>query len=343
MDSKNNTKKTPETPSQIQIVYSREVGIKDGLIKLLKLIPLFIKFLTSLTLIIYILNLFLPSISFIFANIPSYTISRFQLWRLITSVFITTNIFNVILGILFWIRDAASLETSLGTIKYMLIFFRNSFFIQVLYSLVISLLSLMIKKIKIMDSKIKNKWVKNCGFWPVIMCEITLLCLCNPNTYVQFLFIPWKFQAKYYPIIWLLLFCLVNNINNDLEVFIGILYALLFQFYLKKYLNISDNFVEKLENNIAFKWMKTMYGFMSVSHITNNIQKKNLNKKGLNFSSNKNINNNNNDLNKSTVSVASIGVVEKDVNISTDFNNKINNNIVNELNVSKDAPIVLDQ
>ena len=340
MDSKNNTKQSSESPRQIQIVYSQEVEVKAGLLKLWKLIPLFIKFLTVPTLIIYILNLFIPIISFIFANIPSYTISRFQLWRLITSVFITTNIFNVILGTLFWIRDAASLETSLGTIKYMLIFFRNSFFIQVFYSLLISLISLMTRNIKLMEAKMKNGWVKNCGFWPIIMCEITLLCLCNPNTYVQFLFIPWKFQAKYYPIIWIILFCLVNNINNDLEVFIGVLYALLFQFYFKKYLNISDSFVEKLENNIAFKWMKTMSGFVSVSHITNNIQKRNASKSGMNFASTKD---NNSDINKSTVSVASIGVVERDVNIPTDYNLPTEKNNVNEVNVSKDAPVALDQ
>ena len=45
------------------------------------------------------------------------------------------------------------------------------------------LISLILKNKNFMAKKINSKGaVRNCGFLPVIMCEITLLCICNPNT-----------------------------------------------------------------------------------------------------------------------------------------------------------------
>ena len=55
-------------------------------------IPLFVKFIISSTIIFYILNLFISYISLILANITLLTIYKFQLWRLVTNVFINTNI-----------------------------------------------------------------------------------------------------------------------------------------------------------------------------------------------------------------------------------------------------------
>ncbi len=120
-----------------------------------------------------------------------------------------------------------------------MIFIRNTFLIEVLYTLIIGLISLILKNKNFLAKKINSKGcVRNCGFLPVIMCEITLLCICNPNTKVKFLSIPWEFKAKYYPFIWFLVFCCVNNYHNDIEIFTGIIYAFLYQWSLKHYLNI---------------------------------------------------------------------------------------------------------
>ena len=101
------------------------------------------------------------------------------------------------------------------------------------------------------------------------MCEITLLCICNPNTKVKFLSIPCEFKAKYYPFIWFAVFCCVNNYHSDIEVLTGIIFAFLYQYCLRYYLNIPDSFIEKMENNFCFNWMLKIRGFVSVSHITN--------------------------------------------------------------------------
>lgn len=252
-----------------------EFDLKANLIRIWKSVPLFVKFISFLTIIFYILNIFINSISFYLSNIPLYTLKYFQIWRIITSVFMTTSILNIIIGLIFWIREASSLETSLGTIKYMLIFLRNSLLIQIFYTIISFLISLIIRNKDFLSMKILTKGANNCGFWPIIMCEMTLLCLSNSDTPVKFLFLPWPFKAKFYPIIWLIIFCLINNFSNIFELIIGIIFAFIYHFWLKNIMSISDYLVEKLENNVCFRWMKNFNGFVSVSYITNKFTKRN--------------------------------------------------------------------
>ena len=257
------------TISKIQIS-SPKITAKMGIKKLWNIVPLVIKFMSLSTIILCIINFFFGKISCLLANIPLNTIYNFQIWRLCTSSLITTNIINVFLGLVFWTREGSSLETRLGTMKYIMIFIRNTFFIEVLYTLVMAIVALILKSKNFLAKKINDKGVvSNCGFLPVIMCEITLLCICNPNTKIKFLTIPWEFKAKYYPFIWLIVFCLVNNYHNDIEILMGIIYAFLYQNFLRRYLNIPDSLIEKMENNFCFNWMLKITGFVSVSHITN--------------------------------------------------------------------------
>ena len=59
------------------------------------------------------------------------------------------------------------------------------------------------------------------------------------------------------------------NYNNDIEVLCGILFALIYQYFLRFYLNISDGCIQKFENCVCCKWMSSITGFVSISHITN--------------------------------------------------------------------------
>ena len=267
------------TVSKIQIS-SPKITAKMGIKKLWNIVPLVIKFMSLSTITLCIINFFFSKISYLLSNVPSNTIFNFQIWRLFTTALITTNIINVFLGLIFWTREGSSLETRLGTMKYIMIFIRNTFLIEVLYTLIISIISLILKNKNFLSKKMNDKGVvSNCGFLPVIMCEITLLCICNPNTKVKFLSIPWEFKAKYYPFIWFLVFCLVNNYHNDIEIFTGIIYAFIYQHLLRRYLNIPDSLIEKMENNCCFNWMLKITGFVSVSHITNKFMDEKMNQR----------------------------------------------------------------
>jgi membrane associated rhomboid family serine protease len=258
---------TPHQEMEAQATEAKE-QIEDLKIKLSKIwfnIPLFIKCYFIITIVLYILNLKLTFISYFFINVPSYTILKFQIWRLITSVFITTNIFQIILAFFVWVKYASLLETSLGTIKYTLIFLLNTFCIQVFNIVIYSFFSLL--NHKTFNSEIKSK--KNSGLWGIVMCEMTLLCVSNPESPMKLLLIPYTVKAKIYPIILVLMFILVNYLEIDVEIISGVIYGFIYFYYLKTKLQISDTFVQKLEVNPALKWLINFKGFISVTHISN--------------------------------------------------------------------------
>ena len=229
-------------------------------------IPFFIKCYFIITIIFYLLTLKIKSISFYLVNIPSYTVFHFQIWRLLTSVFITTNIFQIILAFFVWIKYASLLETSLGTIKYTLIFFLNAICIQIINIVIISIFSLINSNIFTPEMKTRN----NSGLWGIVMCEMTLLCVSNPESPMKLLLLPFTVKAKIYPIILILLFVLVN-LDIDIEVISGIVYGLIYYYYLKSKLQISDSFVQKLETYPIFKKMLNIKGFISVTHISSGL------------------------------------------------------------------------
>jgi hypothetical protein len=228
-------------------------------------IPLFVKTVVLISIILCALNYFFPSISFYLSNAPFYTINQYQIWRLFSTTLITTNIINIILAILFWIKHSSNLEDVMGTIKYLFIFIMNSTIIQILFTCILFIISLITKKNELLKAKINSKGkIDNSGIWPYIICELTLLSLSNPNYYVKFLFFP-EFKAKFYPILVLILFCILNTLIIDLEVLSGIIYALIYHFLIKKKLKISNNFVRKLENSKCIKCFILFGGFVSVN------------------------------------------------------------------------------
>jgi membrane associated rhomboid family serine protease len=257
-------------PQEIEQSNERKEQLEDFKIKLGRIwlnIPLFIKCYFIITIILYLLSLPIKVIPFYLINNPSYTILNFQLWRLITSVFITTNIFQIILAFFVWVKYASLLEISLGTIKYSLIFFINSICIQLINIIIIFISSLINKKI--FNTDLKGK--RNSGLWGIVMCEMTLLCVSNPESPMKLLLLPFTVKAKIYPIILVLMFVLSNYLEVDVEIISGIIYGLVYFYFLKSKLQISDSFVQKLETSVLFKWMGNIKGFISVTHISNGL------------------------------------------------------------------------
>jgi len=239
---------------------------KDFLDRLLISIPLFIKFIICSTIILYIINILIP-ISFIISDIPYYTIYYFQIWRLVTTSFMTTNILSIIFSLYFWLSEAVKLEKEIGTIKYMLIFLMNTICIQIIYCLIMFLLSLIIRNDYFLKIKITTSGIRNEGLWPILLCDLTLLCLSNPLEPMRFFFFPCVIKAKYYPFVLFLIFTVLSGFHIDFEIFCGIGFGFLYHYYLKNKLNISNNFAMKIENSILFRWMKNKKGFINMGGV----------------------------------------------------------------------------
>lgn len=238
----------------------QQTSFKDKIKAAWALVPLFVRFIIISTVSLYILS-WIVSIDAILCNLPYFTLMKFQIWRLATSVFMTVSIINILFAFMAWIPDAMRLETTAGTIRYFLNFMTNSIFIQVIYSIALLILSIFLG-----ENILK---MPSAGLWPLIMAEITLLCLANPDNDLRMFFIPCPIKARYYP--WALLaFFTVLNMNIQIDLLAGIGYAYLFNYYLRSKIQFSDNFVQKCENFFLFKRLSGMTGFISLNMCNSN-------------------------------------------------------------------------
>ena len=272
---------------------------KQFINRILDSMTYFIKLVICCTIILYLINFIIPYIALLLADIPYYTIYYIQIWRLITTPFMTTNLFSVIFSIFFWYDKASKLEKEIGTIKYMLIFFMNSFCIQILFNLLMLFFSFIIQSKEPLCWKVRGIYVRNEGLWPILLCDITLLCLSNPNETMQFRFLPCVIKAKYYPLILFLVFTIISGFVIDFENLCGIGFGFLYFYFLKNRFNISNNFVNKIGNSFLCRWMKTKRGFIDkgflFTDVANNVNNAIDNMRNVNVDNNNNNLSNNND------------------------------------------------
>ena len=241
---------------------------KEYLERLLNTMPFFIKIVVVSTIILYILNIFIPYIALFLSDIPYFTVFYCHIWRLITTPFMTTGILSIIFSLIFWFKDAVKLEKELGTVKYMLVFFMNTLCIQILYCLISLLISLIIQNTILMRMKVTPNGIRNEGLWPILMCDLTLLCLNNPEEPMRFFLFPCIIKAKYYPLVLFLIFTIISGFNIDFEVLCAISFGFLYHFYLKNLLKITNNFAMKVENSFLCRWMKSKNGFVNTGGVT---------------------------------------------------------------------------
>ena len=218
-------------------------------------VPLFVRIIFTFTIFFYILSWIFLNFITALTNIPYFVLFNFQVWRLVTSTFVTISIINILFAFISWIPDAIKLENSTGTIKYMCNFFINSFLIQILYIFLCLIFSLFSKTFLLLPSS---------GLWPLIMAEITILCLTNPQNQLMMMFLPCMIPAKYYP--WALFaFFTILNMNLQFDILAGIIYGYLFHHFLRNKLQFSDEFIIRLENMPILNHLSKFTNFISLS------------------------------------------------------------------------------
>ena len=303
---------------------------QEDLKKLYYSMPFFIRFVVTSTVILYLLNCFIPQIALYLSNIPYFVIFNFQVWRLFTNAFITTSIFNIIFAFISWIKDASNLESNIGTMKYMMIFMVNSILIQCIEMAILLIISLISRQKSFLAYNYNLGYVENDGLWPIIMAELTLLCLCNPDIEMRFMFLPCVVKAKYYPILLFGFFTLLNQFQLNFGVLSGIIYGFLYHKYLKNMLVVSDSFINRLENCFVFNWMTKVKGYMKCGN--NSVQNISISNVSNNIDDNNNNNNNNN--NKGFVPFSGKGVT---VGSSQNASNNTSVNSDGYQNITQDS------
>lgn len=233
-------------------------------------IPFCIKILLGSNLILFCFCHFFIPFSFALANIPYYTILRFQIWRLVTSNFISTSFLNLIFVFFFWLPQSMNLERSIGTVRYMINFFVNSIFIQLLYDLFLLIFSIfnssiLLKKIYY-DKNNNMEYIESDGLWPYIMMEMTILCLANPENEMNILCFSYPIKSKYYPLI-LFVILTVCNFTIKFDLIAGIVYGCIYVYYLRNYLDFDEQTIEKIEGSFLFNYTKNYPSFVKKSNV----------------------------------------------------------------------------
>lgn len=264
MDPPNiNTLNNNNQPSAQSVLSAYAAKVKETIINL----PLFVKILPIILTFFYILSIFFWQISFYMSNLPLYTIFHIQLWRLFTATLITTGIFNIIFALLFWMPIAIAIEKSMGTLPYIFLFSVNSLIIQILNTSILLLLMLLFGNVMLeMGYDITTRNVHCNGIWPILMMDITSLCLQFPNNTYTVLCLPWKLKAVFYPFILLLLFTLISGFQID--IIIGVGYGVIYHFLLKNRIQFSDNCISKIESSNVFKHIKSVKGYIALNMIS---------------------------------------------------------------------------
>ena len=99
---------------------------KDWLYNFWTRVPLFVRTVILTTLVLFIVSLYTQDVETYLENTPKVTVNSFMLWTLFTSCLINGNALNLFFAYISWIPDGIRLESSNGTIKYILNFFINN-------------------------------------------------------------------------------------------------------------------------------------------------------------------------------------------------------------------------
>ena len=210
-----------------------------------------------ISVILWIIDLFTKNyMTYIFANVPYYSIGCFQIWRFITGNIITSGIFSLIFALIFWVSDGKVVEKMKGSLKYLIYFLIHGIIIQIIYALIYYFL---INK----NSPNKDN-IRSIGLWCYIICEVTMNCLISPENKIFLPFIPYPIKSKFFPIIILLIFFIFGGF--DLGMFIAVGYGFIYSFFISKYFEINNEYIINFEN----KYLRCLFrykGYIQIDDI----------------------------------------------------------------------------
>ena len=220
-------------------------------------ITFMVKLIVIISIILWIIDLFTNNyITYIFANIPYYSIGSFQIWRFITGNLITSGIFSLIFALIFWVSDGKVVEKMKGSLKYLIYFLIHSIIIQIFYALIYYFL--------INKSQPEKKDIHSTGLWCYIICEVTINCLISPESKIFLPFIPYPIKSKFFPIIILLIFFIFGGF--DLGMLIAVGYGFIYSFFISKYFEINNDYIINFEN----KYLRCLFrykGYIQIDDI----------------------------------------------------------------------------
>jgi membrane associated rhomboid family serine protease len=224
-------------------------------------VPFFWRIIIYLNLFVYIGSFFYLGILLYAINIPQYVVFKMQIWRIVTSPYAHLDILSLLIGLLVYLMRGYQIEKTKGTAKFAVYFISLSIVVNILATAI---------------GIIGKQLLTNCiasillsfpcyvaGLWPMILVDMTVDSLKDPNREMMFWWCPFPIKARYYPYIFLVLFGVMSP-----PIFVGILWGyitgVLYSNGALNFLNPSDNWINKL-HSVVFKPFQNNSAYISPS------------------------------------------------------------------------------
>lgn len=167
--------------------------------------------------IVYILSwIFRADMSF--GNIPFYTLTHFEVYRLILSPLVGNSLLNVVILLFMFPSIGQRMEASMGSLSFLNLMATITLVVNASFSIFCLLLSSMGEKAALFYS---------CsGFFTIVMALITVDCMNTPD--VPRLLLVINVPSKYLPLILLAIFSLLGGssfYSHAISVCFGYLYS----------------------------------------------------------------------------------------------------------------------
>jgi len=179
--------------------------------------PLVTRYVLNTIMITFLCSFFF-SPAILLANIPIFTVFRFQLYRILTSPLLCENFLNLIFAFMGFLSHGVKLEQSLGSSMFCLLFFTLTIATNVLFLIITILLWGLTNQEAHLSSV-------SMGIWVVLLGIIAVECAEAPEGTKRKLFVL-EIKAIYYPLVLLAIFTMLSGPRLSYFLAVGIGYAM---------------------------------------------------------------------------------------------------------------------
>ncbi|KAL3758603.1 hypothetical protein ACHAWU_008357 [Discostella pseudostelligera] len=178
--------------------------------------PLITRYVLNATVISYFTSFFFNP-AFLLANIPVFTIFKFQLYRIVTSPLICTDILSLFFTFMGFMNHGVRLEQSMGSSLFAALFFTLTIVTNTLF-LILSILLWGV------TSSSNYLAAASLGIWTVLLGIIAVECSEAPRDTKRRLFFI-EVPALYYPLVLLALFSMFAGVKLPYCLGVAVGYA----------------------------------------------------------------------------------------------------------------------
>mmetsp|Transcript_19451 Transcript_19451/g.41028 ORF Transcript_19451/g.41028 Transcript_19451/m.41028 type:complete len:343 (-) Transcript_19451:298-1326(-) len=206
MPSENNNNNGPPQPNPVLTAY--ESYVRDT--------PLITRYVLNAIMISFFAGFF-TSPAYFLANIPALTIFKFQLYRIVTSPLICTDILSLFFAFMGFLNNGVRLEQSMGSTYFGVLFFTLTIATNILFLII----SVLLWGLTNSDSYLAGA---SMGIWTVLLGIIAVECSeAPPDTKRRLFFL--EVPTLYYPLVLLALFSMFAGVRLAYVLGVAVGYA----------------------------------------------------------------------------------------------------------------------